>query len=527
MRLDDTALLRASAPPADVSHGAPQLGGSVGPDSFGAAPCDPPEASWRGFDPAAAFDLVVVGSGPAGQAAALEGAAAGARVLMVERERRVGGACVQRGTIPSKTLREAAAALKAFGRRTGGVYEVVAPAHLRIESLLTRLHGVLDGYQDSLAARLRLAGVEICQGRARLGPSGARHTVELLLPDGATRVVTGTSVVLSSGSRPRNPSDVPIDHENVLDSDSILTLSYLPESLVVLGAGVIACEYATTFAALGVRVTVVDKGAMPLGFCDADVSRRLVDSLDALGASYRGGRRAASVEFDGLEVVTTLDDGQVLRSEKLLFALGRESCVDGLGLEQADVRLGSRGTIEADAWGATSVPGIYACGDVVGPPALATTSAEQGRRAALHALGLAGPEAPGFESVPVGIYTIPEIGQVGLTEAEARARHGDVLVGWARYDECARGHIAGGEPGFLKLVAAGERLVGVHAVGEGAAELVHIGQLAMAAGWSTDRLIDTVFNFPTLAEGYRIAAMDLRRQRVPRRILSVCAGSQR
>lgn len=462
-----------------------------------------------------AWDLVIVGSGPAGQSAALEAAAAGARVVIVEREPQVGGSCVQRGTIPSKTLREAASALTGFSRRTGGVYQVVAPPHLRLESLLVRLHGVLDGYHQSIHERLAAAGVAHVQGRARLLTSSAPHRVAVTTPDGSQRLLRAGAVVLAPGSRPRNPPDVPLDHENVLDSDSILSLSYLPESLVVLGAGVIACEYATTFASLGVKVTVVDRGERPLGFCDPEMSAGLVASLEALGGEFLGGRRAKSVSFDGLRVACELDDGRTLHSEKLLFALGREACVDGLGLEAVGLVLSRRGTIDAGPWGTTSIPGVYACGDVVGPPALATTSAEQGRRAALHALGLVDPEAsPSFENVPVGIYTIPEIGQVGLTEGEARERYGDVAVGRARYHETARGHIAGGAPGLLKLVAAAGRLVGVHAVGEGATELVHIGQMAIMAGWSTDRLIDTVFNFPTLAEAYRIAALQLRHQRV-------------
>lgn len=456
------------------------------------------------------YDLVVIGGGPAGQKAAIQGAKAGARVLLIERAKSTGGACVRYGTIPSKTLRETALSLGKFRKLTAHVLQVELPAHLQLSSLMDRKDQVITAHEHYMHAQLARNGIALQQGIARFTSS---ETLEVSLLDGRKLNVLSKYFVIAAGSTPRTPDNVPVDHEHILDSDSLLSLSYLPESLVVLGAGVIACEYASIFAALGVKVTIVDKGARPLGFMDEELVALFVKELREAGGDFLGQRNLKSVGFDGLtSVETELENGEVLKSEKLFCALGRVSPVAGLGLDAAGVKVSARGLIEVDNHLRTSVPNIYAAGDVIGPPALASTSMEQGRRAACHALGLA--LSPQGELAPAGIYTIPELGSIGLTEDQARERYGDVLVGRAKFEEVARGQISAAENGLLKLVAHPETgvLLGAHAAGESATELVHIGQMAIIAGLSFETFIDTVFNFPTFAEAYRVAAFDLQKQ---------------
>jgi NAD(P) transhydrogenase len=460
------------------------------------------------------YDLIVIGGGPAGQKAAVQGAKLGRRVLLVERSRSVGGACVRFGTIPSKTLRETALALGKFRRLTSHVMDVKMPEHTQIESLITRKEEVIASHESYMGAQLARNGIEQCQGVARfLSP----NELEISDISGAKRRASGRFFVIATGSSPRTPDDVPVDHEHILDSDSILSVSYLPESLTVLGSGVIACEYASIFAALGSKVTIIDRAARPLSFMDPEITDHFTRQLLAFGGRFIGGRKLAKVEWDGLSrVETTLDDGQVVHGEKLFCALGRLAQVQGLSVEAAGVALTARGLIAVDAHGRTASPHIYAVGDVIGPPALASTSMDQGRRAVCHAFGVELNMAR--EATPVGIYTIPELASVGLTEAEAKERHGVALVGRARFMEVARGQISAAEDGLLKLIAHPDTglILGAHAAGETAADLVHIGQMAILGGMSFETFIDAIFNFPTYAESYRIAALDLLGQRTLR-----------
>jgi NAD(P) transhydrogenase len=455
----------------------------------------------------AAFDVVVIGGGPAGQKAAVQGAKLGRKVLLVERSRSVGGACVRFGTIPSKTLRETALALGKFRRLTSHVMDVKMPEQTQIESLMTRKEEVIASHESYMGAQLARNGIEQCQGVARfLSPN------ELEIGDisGGKRRVTARYFVIATGSSPRTPEDVPVDHEHILDSDSILSVSYLPESLTVLGSGVIACEYASIFAALGTKVTVVDRSPRPLAFLDPEISEHFTRQLVAFGGQFLGGKKLVNVAWDGLsQVETKLDDGQLIQSEKLFCALGRLAQVQGLGVDVAGVGLTPRGLIAVDEHCRTASPHIYAVGDVIGPPALASTSMDQGRRAVCHAFGVELGTAR--EATPTGIYTIPELASVGLTEAEAKERFGAVQVGRARFDEVARGQISAAEDGLLKLVAHPETgvILGAHAAGETAADLVHIGQMAILGGMTFHTFIDAIFNFPTYAESYRIAALDL------------------
>ncbi len=456
------------------------------------------------------FGMIVIGSGPAGQKAAVQAAKTGVRTVVIEEVAQPGGACVHRGTIPSKTLRETAVALGLVRRRSGGVLDIQPPEHLKLASLMARLDHVVAAHQRIIGDQLERNGIVRWHGRARfVSPT----VVEVRGIDGSSRRVTAAHIVIATGSRPRNPPDVPIDHEHILDSDSILSLAYLPVSLAVIGSGVIATEYAAIFAALGVRVTMIDRAARPLAFLEDELTDEVVRAFERQRGKYLGGRVAKKIEWTGSEVVTTLDDSEV-RTEKLLYCLGREANLAKLGLAAAGLVATSRGLLEVDAHCRTKVPHIYAVGDVIGPPSLATTAMDQGRRAACHALGL--PLPASAELVPVGVYAIPEIATVGLSEAQACERFGSAVVGRAHFSELARGQIAAIEDGLLKLVCdpAGRRLVGVQIVGEGATELVHVGQIAILAGWEVDAFVDNVFNFPTLAEAYRVAAFDVCKRRL-------------
>jgi NAD(P) transhydrogenase len=456
------------------------------------------------------WDLVVLGSGPAGQKAAVQGAKAGRRVLVMEQDKTVGGSCVHRGTIPSKTLRETALAFGAFRRKSGHVLDVTMPEDVQIESLISRMAGVISAHERFIEAQLRRNGVEVVYGRARFMSPDALDVASV---SGRSRRVTARAIVIATGSRPRSPQNVSIDHETIFDSDSVLSMRYLPRSMAVLGGGVIATEYASIFAELGVVVTMIDKAPRPLGFLDAEIVARFLTAFERAGGRFIGGTGIVSVEFDGVaSVATTLASGEVVRTEKLLCALGRVANVEGLCLEAAGLSVNSRGLIPVDEHYRTAVPHIYAAGDVIGPPSLASSSMEQGRRAARHALGLE--VGQGGALSPAGIYAIPEISSIGNSEEEARAK-GDVIVGRANFAELARGQIGAIEDGLLKLITdgSGSTLLGVQVIGEGASELVHIGQMAMLSNLSPDTFIDCTFNFPTLAEAYRVAALDVAGQR--------------
>ena len=453
------------------------------------------------------FDFAVIGSGPGGQKAAVCAAKAGCRVALIERERELGGACVLRGTIPSKTLRENAMRVSRL-RDAAARLGVSPPESVELAELVGRLNDVVQQYATTVGRQMERNGVVRFHGRGRFV---SPHDLEIASPDGSTTQISADHVVVAVGSEPRVLDGIPVDHEHVLDSDSILSLAYVPESLIVLGSGVIACEYATTFAKLGVEVTIVDRGPRPLAFLDQELSSLFRQEFERAGGSYLPERRIGFIGFDGVSSVgVELEDGDRLEAEKVLVALGRSGCLSGLGLEAAGLEATERGTLEVDDAGRTAVEHIYAVGDVAGPPALATAAMEQGRRVVRAALGQGESRLAGL--LPTGIYTIPEMASVGMTEEQAIDAHGAAWVGRAEFAEVARGQIAGFEFGALKLVAEPEtgRLLGVHVIGETSSELVHIGQMALFANACVDDLIENVFNFPTLAEAYRIAALDAR-----------------
>ena len=457
------------------------------------------------------YDFLVLGAGPAGQKAAIAAALAGKKTLLVDREARAGGECVHRGTIPSKTLRESALYLAGLKQRHAGLVQAEVGPQTKVESLMKRLHDVLGAHETYIGDQLDRVGIERKRGRARFVDS---HTVEITGVKGAKELVQADFIVVATGSRPRTPPEIPVDHEHILDSDSILSLIYLPSSLVVLGAGVIASEFATIFQALGVQVTMVDRGARPLAFLDQEITDRFVQQFERMGGRFVAGQKHTKVEHDGLSCVNvTLGNGDVLRAEKVLVALGRTASIAGLDLQNAGLTPTERGFLAVDESCRTSVPHIYGAGDVIGPPALAASSMEQGRRAVRHALGV--PLGPSPNTIPAGIYTIPEMSSIGLTEAEAIQKHGSAVIGRARFDELARGQINGETEGLVKLICdpAGEYVLGAQIVGEGATELIHLAQMAMVGRMPVTTFIENVFNFPTLAEAYRIAALDVVEQR--------------
>ncbi|CUS38931.1 putative soluble pyridine nucleotide transhydrogenase [Candidatus Nitrospira nitrosa] len=452
------------------------------------------------------YDIIVIGAGPAGQKAAVQGAKAGKRVALIERERGIGGSCVYRGTIPSKTLRESALHLDRL-KRAGEALQFNLKPDTQIATLLSRLEQVVQAHDSFMSKQLRRNGISLLHGRARFVNA---HTIEMQTVDGASQLFTAGTIVVATGSRPRNPKEIPVDHEHILDSDSLLSMLYLPQSLAVIGGGVIGCEYASIFALLGVEVTLIDRAPYPLQFMDKELVEQFVKGLEHYGSHYLGESEIVEVRWDGVtHVVTTLKSGTIIKSEKMLVALGRQANIEDLDLEAAGLSLSDKGLIPVNQSCQTNMEHIYAVGDMVSGPALASKAMEQGRRAVRHALNL--PVGDAASTIPLGIYTIPEMASIGLDEMGARERYKDPLIGRAKFEEIARAQISGAGQGLLKMIAdpAGERLLGVQVVGDSATELVHLGQLALQNGATVESFIDNVFNFPTYAEAYRIAALDI------------------
>ncbi|HEX4152011.1 MAG TPA: Si-specific NAD(P)(+) transhydrogenase [Steroidobacteraceae bacterium] len=456
------------------------------------------------------FDLICLGSGPAGQKAAIQASKAGFRAAVVEREPQVGGACLLSGTIPSKALREQALRYRRMhGSASSLAVELKGDAPL--SALLDGVESVIAAQDRYLQAQLARNRVELIRGR---GTFLDANRVEVQRLDGSRRVLQAARILLATGSRPRHVPAIQVDHEHILDSDSVLSLPYLPRTLIVLGSGVIACEYASIFAALGCRVTLLDKAAEPLGFLDAPLRAGFLAGFGSMGGTYRGGVEVQGARFDGFsQVEVALPGGETLTADIVFAAFGRIANLDGIGLDRLELAVNSRGHVEVDDRFQTSVPGIYAAGDAIGPPALACAAVDQGRRAALAAFGLQPPSLTSL--VPTGVYTIPEIASVGLTRSQAAAKKIDVVVGRADFAEVARAHIAGEPAGFLCMLCerSSGRVLGVQALGEGATELVHLGQAAIATGATAEFFVEQIFNFPTMTEAYRVAAFDVMKQR--------------
>ncbi|MEV5831898.1 Si-specific NAD(P)(+) transhydrogenase [Spirillospora sp. NPDC052242] len=451
------------------------------------------------------FDLLVLGSGPGGQRAAIAAAKLGRRVAIVDRREMIGGVCINTGTIPSKTLREAVLYLTGLNQRElyGQSYRV--DDDITVADLGMRTRHVIGREIDIVRSQLARNRVTILAGTGRfLDP----HTVGIAADEGREQKITADRIVIATGTRPARPDTVEFDDHTVIDSDGIINLDRVPESMVVVGAGVIGIEYASMFAALGTKVTVVERRERMLDFCDLEVVEALKYHLRDLAVTFRFRETVASVERMEHGAITVLESGKRIPADTVMYSAGRHGMTDALNLEAAGLAADARGRLTVDGDYRTDVPHIYAVGDVIGFPSLAATSMEQGRIAAHHACGE--PLAQMHELQPIGIYTIPEISFVGRTEDALTEAKVPFEVGISRYRELARGQIIGDSYGMLKLLVSPEdrRLLGVHVFGTGATELVHIGQTVMGCNGTVDYLVNAVFNYPTLAESYKVAALD-------------------
>jgi NAD(P) transhydrogenase len=450
------------------------------------------------------YDLVAIGGGPSGQKAAIQAAKLGRTTALIEC-RQIGGVCVITGTIPSKTLREAVLHLTGFTQR--GIYgqSYRVKEEITIEDLRTRYESVIRRETDVIRDQLQRNHVALLEGTATFVDP---HTLVVRAPNGSERRISATQIVIAVGTRPARPDSVAFDEQTIFDSDGLVGLDRIPGSLVVVGGGVIGIEYASFFAALGTKVTVVDKRRRILDFCDDEITEGLQHHLRDLGVAFRLGEEVTAVESLDEGALVLLKSAKRIAAEAVLYSAGRIGATDGLDLERAGLAADDRGRITVDENFRTKVDHIHAVGDVIGFPSLAATAMEQGRLAALDAFGQA--HGAAAELLPIGIYTIPEISFVGRTEAELTEAGVPYEVGLSRYRELARGAILGESHGLLKILVSqdDQRLLGVHVLGTSVTEVVHIGQAVMGNGGTLGYLVDAVFNYPTLAEAYKVAALD-------------------
>jgi NAD(P) transhydrogenase len=455
----------------------------------------------------AEYDLVVIGSGPGGQKAAVAASKLGKTVAVIERGWMLGGVCVNTGTIPSKTLREAVVYLTGMSQRElyGSSYRV--KDKITTEDLHLRTAHVITKEVDVVRAQLMRNKIDLFIGHGRfLDP----HTIVVDNDRDAERTtVTGDHIVIATGTKPARPEGIEFDDERVLDSDGILGLKKVPSSMVVIGAGVIGIEYASIFAALGTKVTVVEKRESMLDFCDTEIVEALRFHLRDSAVTFRFGEEVTGVQIGASTTLTTLASGKRIAADTVMYSAGRQGLTASLDLAAAGLETDHRGRLVVDHEYRTSVEHIFAVGDVIGFPALAATSMDQGRLAACHAFGEPAKDMTALQ--PIGIYTIPEVSYVGATESELTRDAVPYEFGVSRYRELARGQIAGDSHGMLKLLVCTDdrKLLGVHIFGSNATELVHIGQAVMGCGGTIDYLIDAVFNYPTFSEAYKVAALDV------------------
>lgn len=450
-------------------------------------------------------DLVIVGSGPAGQKAAIQGAKLGKKVIIIEKDPFPGGACLYSGTIPSKTLREAIVNLTDFNNRN--FYGQDHPIReVTIADLNFRLHKVIEEEKNMVIRQFRKNNVTLVTGTARF-----ENPHQLIVMDEGFRIkyqIHAEYIIIATGSKPRHPVDVPFDGEVIVDSSGLLKLDKVPKTMLVLGGGVIGSEYASFFAALGTQVSIVDKRDHILPLLDGEIGMHLQTALSEIGLKVLANREPEKVWRDGSLAKVQFKDGSEAEADVLLYALGRQANVDALQLENVGIHLDSKGYVPVNALFQTIVPHIYAVGDVIGGPCLGSTSMEQGRLAARHPFGAPTHHFP--SAYPMGIYSIPEISTCGYTEEELKEMGFRYEIGRAYYYEIARGHIDGSNVGLFKLLFHADtlELLGIHVIGRGATEVIHIGQVAMNFNAHVDFFIDQIFNYPTYAEGYRVAALN-------------------
>jgi NAD(P) transhydrogenase len=457
------------------------------------------------------YDLLVIGSGPGGQSAAITAARLGKRVAIIERKPYVGGVSLQTGTIPSKALREAAfitSRSAGLGMR-GTLQRHAASEPSFLADALSRKNRVVDRKEAQLLERLMKEGVTLIPGEAAfIDP----HHMQVTGPRGDQQQLGAEFILLATGSRPRRPASVPFDKERVLDSTSILKIRRMPASLIVIGGGVIACEFATIFASLGSRVTLIDSHEQLLAYLDADIVARLAEDFNDMDINLRMSTRIDAIQRMQQSVRVTTEQDESLEADALLYALGREPNYDLLQLDRAGLVADDRGWVRINEHHQTTQAHIYIVGDLAGRPSLASTAMEQGRMAVHHAFQGTSLQSAG--PLPMAIYTIPELSYVGETERELQAREADYVKGSAPYSDTARGQIIGNEHGLLKLLVdrKSRAILGVHIIGESASELVHVGQMAMTCGATVDTLAASVFNYPTLAQCYKAAALECLQQ---------------
>ncbi len=451
------------------------------------------------------FDVLVLGSGPGGQKAAIAASKLGRRVAIVDRRDMIGGVCINTGTVPSKTLREAVLYFTGLSQREMYGQSYRLKDDITVADLAARTQHVIGRQTDVIRNQLSRNQVTFIAGIGRFADA---HAIWIHDGQGRETKVSGEKIIIAAGTRPARPDSVDFDDRTIVDSDGVLQLERVPRSMVVVGAGVIGMEYASMFAALGTKVTVVERRERMLDFCDVEVVEALKYHLRDLSVSFRFGEEVATVERHQNGALATLKSGKKIATETVMYSAGRQGLTDQLDLPAAGLSADPRGRIEVDQHYRTAVDHIYAVGDVIGFPALASTSMEQGRLAAHHACDDPAHEMHALQ--PIGIYTIPEISFVGKTEDDLTDSLTPFEVGIARYRELARGQIIGDSYGMLKLLVSptDRSVLGVHIFGTGATELVHIGQTVMGCGGTIDYLVDTVFNYPTLAESYKVAALD-------------------
>jgi len=453
---------------------------------------------------ASSYDLVVIGSGPAGQKGAIAASKLGKRVAVIDRKEMVGGVCLHTGTIPSKTLREAILYLSGFRERTFYGRDYAVSKDITVADLAFRVQKVLVSETEVIRAQLNRNHVATLSGTARFVDG---HTLEIESADGTTQV-RGDHILVACGTRPAHSPTVPLDGKRIIDSDQLLRGETLPRDLIVVGAGVIGLEYASMITALNIKVTVIEARPTILDFVDREMIDSLMYFMRQRGAAFRLGEKVERVGYDEKNrVVAYLESGKEVHGDTLLYTVGRCANADLLNLPAAGLAADDRGKIAVNEFFQTAVPHIYAAGDVIGFPALASTSMEQGRLASCHMFGT---YCESRLAIPYGIYTIPEISIVGKTEQELTAEKVPYEIGVSKFEELAKGRMIGVDTGILKILfdRNTRKLLGVHIFGERATEIIHIGQAVLAFGGTIDYFRDTVFNYPTMAEAYKVAGLD-------------------
>jgi NAD(P) transhydrogenase len=451
------------------------------------------------------FDMLVIGSGPAGQKAAIQAAKLGKTAAIVEKKEFVGGVCINTGTIPSKSLREAVVYLSGFHQRNlyGASYRV--KQDITMEDLALRAHYVIKREIEIIHNQMARNNVRVLSGTASFVDP---HRLMVKQPDDVAEH-TADYIVIAAGTVPARPAHIPFDGYSVIDTDDLLNLKQIPKSITIIGGGVIGTEYASILATIGVRVTLIERRPRLLEFVDTEIIEALQYQMRSIGMTLQFNEEVVAIEKTSAgEVIVGLKSGKEIGATTVLYSVGRVGATEDLNLNAIGIETDQRGRLKVNDDFQTSIPHIYAAGDIIGFPALASTSMQQGRHAACHAFGL--PCATQSELMPYGIYAIPEISMIGRNEEELTKSGVPYAVGVARYKEIARGQLIGDETGMLKLLFHNKtrELLGVHAIGDGTTELIHIGQAVMAYHGMIDYFVDTVFNYPTLAECYRVAALD-------------------